>query len=183
MRRTIRVFLGEEQRLVGILRFDLQGARESASFEYDSTWLAHPDCFVLDPSLPLVSGPQFRPKTRNGSLFHLVIADTKPDGWARRVILRDHAKRRQEAKRSGVSTEAGPLCALDFLLAVDDLSQVGALRFQDEHGTFQRLLEDGRQTHRREARRGRAKVGSGNPLLSESCGDRIRNRCDHGQFR
>src|SRR5205823_1394805 len=36
-----------------------------------------------------------------------------------------------------------PLNELDFLLAVDDFSRVGALRFQDEHGAFQRTPEDG----------------------------------------
>jgi serine/threonine-protein kinase HipA len=38
------------------------------------------------------------------------------------------------------------LTSLDFLLAVDDASRVGALRFADETGTFQRASEPGRRT-------------------------------------
>jgi serine/threonine-protein kinase HipA len=60
--------------------------------------LASPDRFAIEPNLPLVTGPQFHRKSRDGSVFHGSIADTEPDGWGRRVILRDHAKRRQEAR-------------------------------------------------------------------------------------
>lgn len=146
MRRTIRVALGENARNLGILRFDAQGARESAAFEYNDAWLATADCFAIDPGLPLVTGRLFHRRERGGSVFHGAIADTEPDGWARRVILRDHAKRRQEARRSGTEIKSGPLNALDLLLAVDDASRVGALRFQDEDGVFQRAAEDGRRT-------------------------------------
>jgi serine/threonine-protein kinase HipA len=147
MRRTIRVALGESTRGLGTLRFDAQGSRESAAFEYFPEWLAAPDRFAIEPGLPLVSGPQFHRKQRGGSIFPAAIADTEPDGWGRRVILRDHAKQRQ-ASRSGESPERNrqPLSALDFLLAVDDFSRVGALRFQDENGIFQRVGEEGRRS-------------------------------------
>lgn len=146
MRRTIRAALGENARDLGTLRFDAQGARESVAFEYDAQWLAAADRFAIDPGLPLVTGPQFHRRERGGSVFHGAIADTEPDGWARRVILRDHAKRRQEARRAGRAVESQSLNALDFLLAVDDASRVGALRFQDEDGVFQRAAEEGRRT-------------------------------------
>jgi serine/threonine-protein kinase HipA len=94
----------------------------------------------------LVAGPQFHRRERGGSIFHGAIADTEPDGWARRVILRDHAKRRQDARRAGSDVEDRPLNTLDVLLAVDDASRVGALRFQDEEGIFQRAAEEGRRT-------------------------------------
>ena len=146
MRRTILVALGENARSLGTLRFDAQGARENAAFGYDVAWLAATDSFAVGPGLPLVAGPQYHRKERGGSVFHGSIADTEPDGWARRVILRDHAKRRQEARRAGADVESRPLNALDFLLAVDDASRVGALRFHDEHGVFQRAAEEGRRT-------------------------------------
>jgi serine/threonine-protein kinase HipA len=60
--------------------------------------------------------------------------------------MRDHAKRRQRARRSGKAIDTRPLTSLDFLLAVDDVSRVGALRFQDEDGVFQRKAEPGRRT-------------------------------------
>jgi serine/threonine-protein kinase HipA len=140
MKRTIGVFLGDAGRRVGTLRFDSQGARQSAAFEYNRQWLAASDRFALEPDLPLVTGPQFhKPPRRDASIFHGAIADTEPDGWARRVILRDHAKRRALARAAGEVQDHQPLTPIDFLLAVDDVNRVGALRFQDEEGVFQRV--------------------------------------------
>ena len=145
MRRTVKVFVGDEPRLVGAIRYNAEGARESAAFEYDASWLAAADRFSIDPALQLVSGVQFHPRTRDGSIFHAAIADTEPDGWSRRVIVRDHAKRRMQARRAGAE-DSKPLNHLDFLLEVDDASRVGALRFQDEEGIFRRASEPGRRT-------------------------------------
>lgn len=144
MTRSIEVCLGDAERRVGTLRHNHAGARESAAFEYDATWLGAADCYAVDPMLPLVSGPQFHRKTPNGSVFHGAIADTEPDGWARRVILRDHARRRAEARQVGEDVPP-PLGALDFLLEVDDVSRVGALRFRDEAGVFRRAHEPGQR--------------------------------------
>ena len=146
MKRTMQVYLGDEARLAGTLHYDQSGARERAAFAYDETWLAAPDRFALEPGLPLVSGAQFHRAIRDGSVFHAALADTEPDGWGRRVILRDHAKRRQAARRAGKEAGAPQLNAMDFLLAVDDASRVGALRFRDEGGVFRRAAEPGRRT-------------------------------------
>ena len=145
MSRTIDVCLGDEARLVGRLRYDQQGSRESAAFEYDATWLAAEDRFALEPGLPLVTGPQYHRKMGDSSVFHPVIADTEPDGWGRRVIQRDHAKRRQDARRAGEAVETRPLNALDFLLAVDDVSRIGAIRMRDETGVFRRTADEGQR--------------------------------------
>src|SRR5665213_3979769 len=146
MKRTLQVCVGDEGRLVGTLLYDQNGAREHAAFVYDETWLAAADRFALEPNLPLVTGTQFHRKAPEGSVFHAAIADTEPDGWGRRVILRDHAKRRQAAKREGAEAGSAQLNAIDFLLAVDDGNRVGALRFRDEAGVFQRAAEPGRRT-------------------------------------
>jgi len=146
MKRTIKVFMGDEARLVGTLHYDGVGTRERSAFAYDETWLGAADRFALEPGLPLVAGPQFHRKVPNGSVFHGAFADTEPDGWAKKVILRDHAKRRQEARRAGNEPESVHLQTIDFLLAVDDTSRVGALRFQDESGVFCRSTESGRRT-------------------------------------
>jgi serine/threonine-protein kinase HipA len=146
MSRAIRVHIGETPRPVGLIRHDAQGARENAAFEYDASWLSAPDRFAIDPALPLLPGPQFHRRSSEGSIFHSVIADTEPDGWGKRVILRDHAKRRQDARSAGLAFDARPPNQLDFLLAVDDFSRVGALRFQDEDGVFQRDSDKGRRT-------------------------------------
>jgi serine/threonine-protein kinase HipA len=147
MKRTVGVFLGDANRRVGALRFDSQGARQNAAFEYDREWLAASDRFALEPDLPLVAGAQFhKPPSREASIFHGAIADTEPDGWARRVILRDHAKRRALTRAAGEAQDNQPLNPIDLLLAVDDVNRVGALRFQDEEGVFQRAIEEGRRT-------------------------------------
>lgn len=141
MKRTIRVHLGKAGRPLGILRYNREGGRESAIFEYDNAWLGATDRFAIDPALPLQPGPQFHQKTKEGSVFHSAIADTGPDGWAQTVIHRDHAKRRASAKSAG---EAIPALEgeLSYLLEVDDGSRVGALRFADEEGVFRRATED-----------------------------------------
>ena len=144
MKRTIGVVLGEGLE-VGTLRYDLQGRRESAVFEYGASWLGDPARFALGTTLPIQAGLQFHRKSKDGSPFHAAIADTEPDGWGRRVIIRDHIKLRQELRREG-KEEAQPLNALDYLLAVDDASRVGALRFRDEDGVFRRAQEEGRRT-------------------------------------
>lgn len=146
MNRSIKVFLGNEARWVGTLHYDSVGSRERAAFVYSETWLASSDRFALEPALPLVAGPQFHRRVKDGSSFHGVFADTEPDGWAKRVILRDHAKRRQAARRSGQKLDVVQFQAMDFLLAVDDASRVGALRFQDKAGVFCRAPEPGRRT-------------------------------------
>lgn len=146
MKRTIQLQIGDDARPLGAIHYNQQGARESAAFEYDPAWLAASDRFAIDPALPLVAGAQFHRKTKDGSIFHPAIADTEPDGWGRRVIQRDYAKRRQEARRTGTETDVQPLNALDYLLAVDDVSRVGALRLRDENGVFQRAIEEGRRT-------------------------------------
>jgi serine/threonine-protein kinase HipA len=146
VKRTIKISVGEKASLAGTLHYEAVGSRERAAFSYADVWLGSADRFGLEPALPLVAGPQYHRKTPNGSVFPGAFADTEPDGWARRVILRDHAKRRQAARRAGQPAEALQLQAIDFLLAVDDASRVGALRFQDEAGVFCRATEPGRRT-------------------------------------
>lgn len=146
MKRSVDVCWGTSPTVVGSLHHDRQGTRESSAFEYSAAWLGTPTRFAIDPSLRLVTGPQFHRKLRDGSSFHGAIADTEPDGWGRRVILRDHAKQREQARRAGKPVDARPLDDLDFLLAVDDASRVGALRFRDADGIFRRASEPGRRT-------------------------------------
>lgn len=140
MKRRLGVYLGAAPQLVGHLLYNRDGARERATFMYDEAWLSAAGTFPIDPTLPLVRGPQFHKAVPEGSLFHPAIADTEPDGWGMTVIRRDHAKRRAAARASG---DAMPPLegALDFLLSVDDTCRVGALRFRDEGGVFWRPPE------------------------------------------
>jgi serine/threonine-protein kinase HipA len=146
MRRTIDVFIGDVPIRLGSLHYDAQGSRESAAFEYSREWLSAEHAFAIAPSLRLITGPQYHKRSREGSVFHDPIADTEPDGWAKNVIRRDHAKRRQQARRSGEPIANAHLSSLDFLLAVDDVSRVGALRYRNEDGVFCRAHDDGHRT-------------------------------------
>lgn len=60
--------------------------------------------------------------------------------------MRDWTKHRKNKQDLGLSVNNAPLTSLDFLLAVDDFSRIGALRFQDEAGTFMRSLVNGKRT-------------------------------------
>lgn len=146
MRRRIDVFIGESQRRVGVLHHESRGQRESAAFEYDAAWLGAEDRYPIEPSLPLVAGLQYRAKGESSQVFHGAISDSEPDGWGVAVVKRDHAKQRSEARQRGEAPESRVLNSLDFLLAVDDVSRVGALRYRDESGAFQRASERGRRT-------------------------------------
>jgi serine/threonine-protein kinase HipA len=141
VKRSASVFLGDRPSAIGTLRFDADGARESSAFAYAGDFIESADGFAVEPALPLVTGFQFHRKTPDGSAFHGAIADTEPDGWGRRVVLRDHARRRRP--RRGATSGSVPLTSIDFLLAVDDPSRIGALRFQDEQGVFQCAYAEG----------------------------------------
>jgi serine/threonine-protein kinase HipA len=142
MNRRIQVCIGEAKEPVGTLLYETSGNRESCSFAYHPEWLVSPKRFALSPDLPLQAGMMFHPRTRDGSTFFDCIADTEPDGWGKRVILRDHTKRRKQSLQQGLAPNTQPLNALDYLLAVDDISRVGALRFLDESGIPQRSHHD-----------------------------------------
>jgi serine/threonine-protein kinase HipA len=138
MRRDIEVVVGAAQQIAGVLRHEQQGRREYAAFEYHPVWLQ--TGFPLAPGLQWVPGPQFFVRVSPSSPFGGAFADNEPDGWGRRVILRQHRKDRAE---SASRAENGPLNALDYLLMVDDAARIGALRFRDESGTCQRSRPSG----------------------------------------
>ena len=96
--------------------------------------------FEISPDLPLTRERYFhKAANRSDSIFHFAIADTEPDGWGCKVIARDHAKRR----KSGRVGEGAALTEMDYLLGVDDVGRVGALRFRNATGEFMRTPGDG----------------------------------------
>ena len=70
--------------LVGRLWARMRKDRESATFEYDKTWLTNPDHFSLEPALKLGPGPFHTPSHK--PLFG-AIGDSAPDRWGR-VLMR-----------------------------------------------------------------------------------------------
>jgi serine/threonine-protein kinase HipA len=86
-----------------------RGRTARIEFAYDSDYLARRARPVLDPAHPLTSGRRVTDTLPRG------ILDAGPDGWGRRLI--------QRSRRGDEVTDTG------FVLAVDDISRIGALRF------------------------------------------------------
>ncbi|HEY2343855.1 MAG TPA: HipA domain-containing protein, partial [Chthoniobacteraceae bacterium] len=103
-----------ETRFVGRLHSAERGS--AVSFEYDRDWLARSDAFAIDPvSLPLRLG------THHAAELFGVLQDCGPDRWGRMLVER--------AVRKGV-LERRPYREIDYVLALDDSSRIGALRFR-----------------------------------------------------
>jgi len=89
----------------------------TVSFEYSPHWLRRAGSFAVDPTfLPLRSGMQHR-----ATLFG-AIQDCGPDRWGRILIERAVRKKLLSQK---------PFREIDYVLALDDNSRIGALRFRD----------------------------------------------------
>ncbi|WP_445657592.1 type II toxin-antitoxin system HipA family toxin [Achromobacter sp. NCFB-sbj8-Ac1-l] len=141
IRRHVQLCIGTAGLPLGSLVYVQQGRRENCAFAYDETWLASPARFNVSADLQLVHGHQpHKAASPHDSVFHGALADTVPDAWGRRVIARDHAKRRRADPKLPALTE------LDYLLAVDDFSRVGALRLRDSDGVWHRTAPEGRRT-------------------------------------
>jgi serine/threonine-protein kinase HipA len=88
----------------------------AVSFEYATEWLNSPTPFAIDPTgLPLGRGPR-----HSAGLFG-VFQDCGPDRWGRVLVER--------AARKGV-LERKPYSDFDYVVALEDASRLGALRFR-----------------------------------------------------
>jgi serine/threonine-protein kinase HipA len=122
----VHVVLDERELPAGRLWSRRRRGRESASFAYDDTYLAHPDAYALDPALPLVAGQQ---QSAGDRAIFAAFSDCAPDRWGRRLITRDEEHR---AKRDGTAERS--FGEIDYLLGVRDDLRQGALRFRDPNG-------------------------------------------------
>jgi serine/threonine-protein kinase HipA len=139
-RKQVSLCIGKAGLPVGSLVHVRQGQRENSAFAYDESWLASPARFNVSADLQLLPGHQtHKAASPMDSVFHGAVADTAPDAWGRRVIARDHAKRRKANPALSALTE------LDYLLAVDDFSRVGALRLRDPAGAWHHEVALGRR--------------------------------------
>ncbi|QUG76348.1 type II toxin-antitoxin system HipA family toxin [Erwinia sp. E602] len=141
VRQQVQVCIGKTGTPVGQMVYVRQGRRENSTFAYDQEWLVNPEGFNVSADLGFIYGYQpHRAASAHDSVFHFALADTAPDAWGRRVIARDHAKRRKE------NATLAPLTEVDYLLAVDDFSRVGALRLRDQNGHYCRTAGEGRRS-------------------------------------
>jgi serine/threonine-protein kinase HipA len=128
MDREVLVYvdLDGKLHLVGRLWARVRRNRESASFEYDKSWLDNPVHFSLEPALQ--AGPGAFYTSADTSMFG-AIGDSAPDRWGRALMRR--AERRR-AENAGATPRT--LQEIDFLLLVDDEARQGALRFAEKEG-------------------------------------------------
>ena len=98
------------------------GRGQSVAFVYAAGWLGAAGAFAIDPtSLPLRPGPHHA-----GELFG-VVQDCGPDRWGR--VLIERAVRKLVLPKK-------PYRDMDYVLALDDASRIGALRFRMAGGPF-----------------------------------------------
>jgi serine/threonine-protein kinase HipA len=112
--------------LVGRLWARSRKGKESATFEYDTAWLANPSRFALEPALTLGKGPHH---TVAGRQIFGAIGDSAPDRWGRVLIQREERRKAREEKRLPHT-----LLEVDYLLGVGDAARQGALRFVEHEG-------------------------------------------------
>lgn len=107
-------------RPIGTCRYiPKRGSSGRSLFEYDASWINDSAAFAIDPAtLPLQLGPFA--SGHEQSAFPGAIRDSAPDRWGRLLI-------RRALRKSG---ESRPLTEVDYLLAINDYTRVGALRFR-----------------------------------------------------
>jgi serine/threonine-protein kinase HipA len=122
--------------LVGSLYSRFRKNRESATFTYDASWLSHPSRFPLEPALVL---HDLSHHTHTGQAMFGAFGDSAPDRWGRMLMRRAERQRAKAEKRA-----PHPLNEIDCLLAVDDETRQGALRFAEQlGGPFLAVVGDG----------------------------------------
>ncbi|GFZ79097.1 phosphatidylinositol kinase [Pseudohongiella nitratireducens] len=111
-----------ETTLVGRCRYIAKRNSQSSVFEYTEKWLKHPQAFAIDPAnLPLDRQPFYTSSSK--SALPGALRDTAPDRWGQQLIKRAFRK----------AGENRALSEIDYLLAINDRTRIGALRYKREH--------------------------------------------------
>jgi serine/threonine-protein kinase HipA len=128
MDREIFVYVDIENApvVVGRMWTPVRNGKDSATFEYFTSWIKNPYHFSLEPALTI--GPGTHHTTAGRSLFGAV-GDSCPDRWGRALIK--HAERKPGQKES---RSPQTLAEAHVLLVVDDEARQGALRFAETAG-------------------------------------------------
>lgn len=112
--------------LVGRLWARVRNGRESATFEYDASWLERSDRYALEPASTLDPAPHH---TVQGKALFGALGDSAPDRWGRELMRRASRRAARTAGRNPPT-----LNEIDYLMMVNDEARLGALRFADEPG-------------------------------------------------
>ncbi len=120
----IHVSINGKTNLVGHFRYIAKVHRQSSVFEYSKFWLINPLAFALDPvNLPLTTSQHYW--TSEKTALPGSIRDCAPDRWGRQLVRRAFQK----------IGESRNLSELDYLLAINDFTRIGALRFRRDGET------------------------------------------------
>ena len=115
------VAIGESLQRVGTVRFGGLRQRQISVFRYADEWIENPSAFALAPSLPLTDQRFHFASLPDdaGTSIPGIFSDCAPDAWGRSLIARASGTPRHE---------------MGYVLAVDDRTRQGALRFLDDAG-------------------------------------------------
>ncbi len=128
--------VGADDVKVGQLYGHRRRGTESATFQYEPSYLARPGAYAVDPMLPLASGAFQTPV--DPDLFNS-FRDSSPDRWGRG--LRD---RQEQLRAAEVDQAPRQLGELDHLLGTRDDLRQGALRFRrQDPGPFLEVPDRG----------------------------------------
>ena len=94
---------------------------QSSVFEYADSWQDRADAFALDPANLPLEHRQFYTSSRTSALPR-ALRDSAPDRWGRQLIRRAFRK----------DGEQRTLSEIDYLLAINDRTRIGALRYRRE---------------------------------------------------
>ncbi len=118
-----KLFLFDEY--FGDLFVGSTGGRETLSFSFSDEYLERRHEIAIDPELEFYSGRQF-----SADVFGF-ISDLMPDRFGKALI--------REKERALAEIEGRPpkkLSTIDYVLGVNDLTRMGAIRIQDDRGVF-----------------------------------------------
>ena len=123
MTDAIQVFVDDsgETHFVGRCHYIAKRHGQSSVFEYADAWHDRAEAFALDPAnLPLERRQIY---TSSGkSALPGALRDSAPDRWGQQLIRRAFRK----------AGEQRALSEIDYLLAINDQTRIGALRYRRE---------------------------------------------------
>lgn len=124
----MQVHLHGIPQVIGTFYPNFDGHHGTHAFAYCPTWLENPDFFDLDPHLQRWEGEQFMPPSM--PMFG-ALADATPNRWGRMLLDCWEAVSADLEKRMPRKLDDAA-----FLLAVEDATRMGALRFSRCEGSF-----------------------------------------------
>lgn len=127
-RDCIQVCLDGAPQCIGTFYPNHGGNHGTHAFAYSPSWLENLEFFDLDPHLLRCEGEQYLPPSL--PMFG-ALRDAIPDRWGRMLLDRLEAVTADTEKRPIRMQDD-----VDYLLAVEDATRTGALRFSRSEGSF-----------------------------------------------